>query len=139
MNQQPDNPIDHHPHLMKPRLSKPIRMTGVVLPLCLLLSGCPDQRSGETSVEPGDRRADAAKSPSTRPCPDGQPDSAGTCAGRRQSQPPATSSVRADAVYPEMMRLPGGTFMMGSDDADAAGEASERPRHPVTVRAVRHR
>ena len=111
-------------------------MTGLVLPLYLLLSGCPDERSGETAAEPGDRVAgggDAVKKPEARPCPEGQPNSGGTCAGRRQSPVPATSSDRADEIYPEMVRLPGGTFMMGSDDADEAGEASERPRHPVTV------
>ena len=136
MNQQPDNPIECQPHPMKPRSSKHIRMTGLVLPLCLLLSGCPDQRSGETATKPGDRLADgvvALGKARARPCPEGQPDSGGTCTGRRQSPTPATSSDRADAVYSEMVRLPGGTFMMGSDDADAAGEASERPRHPVTV------
>ena len=111
-------------------------MTRLVLPLCLLLSGCPDQRTGETAAKPGDRLSsgrDALGKAKALPCPEGQPDSAGTCAGRGQSPTPATSSARAEAVYPEMVRLPGGTFMMGSDDADAAGEASERPRHSVTV------
>ena len=135
LNLQSD-PFEHQTPLMKPRSSKHIWMTGVLLSLCLLLSGCPDERSGETAAEPGDRLADGAAAlgkAKARPCPEGQPDSSGTCAGRRQPPTPATSSDRADAVYPEMVRLPGGTFMMGSDDSDEAGEASERPRHPVTV------
>ena len=131
MNQQPDKPIERQPHPMKPRSSKHIWMTRLVLSLCLLLSGCPEERSGETAAEPGDRWADGAAAlgkAKSRPCPEGQPDPAGTCAGRGPSPIPEPSSDRADAVYPEMVRLPGGTFMMGSDDADAVGEASERPR-----------
>lgn len=109
-----------------------------MLTLCLLLSGCPDERSGKTVAEPGDRlasEADTLGKGDARQCLEGQPNSSGTCAGQAQpsSLAPATTSVRADGVYPEMVRLPGGTFMMGSDDADEAGEPSERPRHPVTV------
>lgn len=43
---------------------------------------------------------------------------------------PGPPQAKPDPADPGMMRLPGGTFVMGSD----TGPADERPAHPVTLR-----
>ncbi|HEX3002977.1 MAG TPA: formylglycine-generating enzyme family protein [Angustibacter sp.] len=66
----------------------------------------------------------------------------GCCAPRREARPAsATTDVRAapagapaDAL-PELVRLEGGTFLMGSQDADANPGDGEGPVRPVTVAA----
>ena len=50
------------------------------------------------------------------------------------SPPPATSPPPCE-YCPEMVKLPGGTFMMGSDDSDPEASSDEKPRHRVTVKA----
>ncbi len=45
-----------------------------------------------------------------------------------------TSSIVKDIpALPEMLELPGGTFLMGSPESDSQGYSDERPQHQVTV------
>jgi len=47
--------------------------------------------------------------------------------------PAATETITANGVSFVMVRIPGGTFMMGTPSSDAYGDANERPAHSVTL------
>jgi sulfatase modifying factor 1 len=120
--------------------SRKFWIVALLLALGLLLAGYPDGYSGNSVKGSDDRLAggeDAVGKADARSCPEGQPTSGGMCVDRRQppsAMPgPAISSARRDVIYPDMMRLPGGTFMMGSENTDDDSEGSEWPRHSVTV------
>ncbi len=59
----------------------------------------------------------------------------------RQVTPPATVPTPVDAcpigdpVYPDMVRVSGGSFLMGANSADTKSRAIEKPQHPVTVKS----
>ena len=49
--------------------------------------------------------------------------------------PPKTPASPPCEYCPQMVRLPGGEFRMGSDDSDPEASSDEKPRHRVAVKA----
>jgi formylglycine-generating enzyme required for sulfatase activity len=41
------------------------------------------------------------------------------------------------AIFPEMVEIPAGSFMMGSDETDKLAESDEKPRHEVNIQAFK--
>ncbi len=72
-----------------------------------------------------------------RICPDGKRAYFGICPGDEDAKPappvanPAPPQTKTCDYCPEMVRLPGGEFMMGSND----GDNDKKPVHRVTVAA----
>lgn len=49
------------------------------------------------------------------------------------SSPPEAETITANGVSFIMVRVPGGTFTMGSPSSDLSGDSNERPAHSVTL------
>lgn len=91
-------------------------------------AGCADR--APTPAPPPYKPVEPASivKPAPRPIPQREPVAPATPAPR-----PATPPAAVCDDCPEMVRLPGGSFQMGSTAAETDSQQDERPRHSVTV------
>ena len=88
---------------------------------------------GEAQIRESRKQPPAKTAPAPQPAPQKQP-APPKAAPSPATQPPVAAR-RAAVSEPEMVRIPGGSFVMGSPASEAGRSSDEGPQRTVSVRA----